>query len=111
MILITILCVSCVSVVSASSLGNDLTDYRLSEQNDLQSSLEYLRNNEDNLINEENPDSADLIKNSSDESTTLNDGEEEEQPDTPDLILQLSTSNTQAYSEVPLTSTYETEPE
>ena len=97
MILITILCVSCVSVVSASSLGNDLTDYRLSEQNDLQSSLEYLRNNEDNLINEENPDSADLIKNSSDESTTLNDGEEEEQPDTPDLIHEESTDVNYVY--------------
>ena len=97
MILITILCVSCVSVVSASSLGNDLTDYRLSEQNDLQSSLEYLRNNEDNLINEENPDSADLIKNSSDESTTLNDGEEEEQPDTPDLTHEESTDVNYVY--------------
>ena len=97
MILITILCVSCVSVVSASSLGNNLTDYRLSEQNDLQSSLEYLRNNEDNLINEENPDSADLIKNSSDESTTLNDGEEEEQPDTPDLIHEESTDVNYVY--------------
>lgn len=91
MILITILCISSVSVVSASSLENDLTDNALSDTN-LQKSLESLDNNENDLSNplneaiESNSNSADLkMEDSNWESKILKDADDEEEPDTPDL--------------------------
>lgn len=93
-ILITILCISSVSVVSASTLDNDLndnlTDNTLLEQIDSESSSQSVENiaeiDSSNEAAEINDNSLDQMENSNHHPNILTDGDEEEQPDIPDLI-------------------------
>lgn len=95
MIIITILCISSVSVVSASSIDNDLnnnlTDNALSEAIDMEKSsqtieeLDEMDSIDDAIdINENSVDP--IIDDSKHDTKTLSDGTDEEEPDIPDLI-------------------------
>ena len=91
MILITILCISSVSVVSASSLDHNLTDNSLSQEMNLDKYSESLNFNDNQMesLNEPveiNEYSEMERQDSNQDSNILTDDEDEEQPDTPDLI-------------------------
>ena len=89
MILITILCISSVSVVSANSLNenidNNLTGSAVFENIDLERSSQSLNENQIDSLKESMDDDSPDLKNSNHDSKILTDGEDEEEPDTPDL--------------------------
>ena len=89
MILITILCISSVSVVSANSLNenidNNLTGSAVFENMDLERSSPSLNENQIDSLKESMDDDSPDLKNSNHDSKILTDGEDEEEPDTPDL--------------------------
>ena len=94
MILITILCISSVSIVSASSpddyLNYNLDGNALSEHLELDKSSQSIENPNENspyeaLVKDENSNDS-IIEGSEENSEILGDGEDEEVPDVPDLI-------------------------
>ena len=99
LILITILCISSVSVVSASSLDNDfdnnLIDDALSEQTDFEISSQIVEDpvglkiesaDHDSKILADSNQDLERLTSSTQNSEILTDGEDEEEPDKPDLI-------------------------
>lgn len=99
LILITILCISSVSVVSASSLDNDfdnnLIDDALSEQTDFEISSQIVEDpvglkiesaDHDSKILADSNQDLERFTSSTQNSEILTDGEDEEEPDKPDLI-------------------------
>lgn len=99
LILITFLCISSVSVVSASSLDNDfdnnLIDDALSEQTDFEISSQIVENpvglkiesaDHDSKILADSNQDLERLTSSTQNSEILTDGEDEEEPDKPDLI-------------------------
>lgn len=94
MILITILCISSVSIVSASSpddyLNYNLDGNALSEHLELDKSSQSIENPNENspyvaLVKDESSVDS-IIDDSNENSEILGDGEDEEEPDVPDLI-------------------------
>ena len=99
LILITILCISSVSVVSASSLDNDfdnnLIGDALSEQTDFEISSQIVEDpvglkiesaDHDSKILADSNQDLERLTSSTQNSEILTDGEDEEEPDKPDLI-------------------------
>ena len=99
LILITFLCISSVSVVSASSLDNDfdnnLIGDALSEQTDFEISSQIVEDpvglkiesaDHDSKILADSNQDLERLTSSSQNSEILTDGEDEEEPDKPDLI-------------------------
>ena len=99
LILITILCISSVSVVSASSLDNDfdnnLIGDALSEQTDFEISSQIVEDpvglkiesaDHDSKILADSNQDLKRLTSSTQNSEILTDGEDEEEPDKPDLI-------------------------
>ena len=99
LILITFLCISSVSVVSASSLDNDfdnnLIDDALSEQTDFEISSQIVEDpvglkiesaDHDSKILADSNQDLERLTSSTQNSEILTDGEDEEEPDKPDLI-------------------------
>ena len=99
LILITFLCISSVSVVSASSLDNDfdnnLIGDALSEQTDFEISSQIVEDpvglkiesaDHDSKILADSNQDLERLTSSTQNSEILTDGEDEEEPDKPDLI-------------------------